>query len=86
MTLEEIKNNILANVVGGIVLMHDIHVCSVAATEKLLAEAASKSIKVVPLNEVEGYRFDGKSCIVKQEADFINKCMSAGHDGWHFFY
>ncbi|MDD0851981.1 polysaccharide deacetylase family protein [Halobacteriovorax sp. GB3] len=47
---------------GGVVLMHDIHERSIKATELLLKWAQRERVKVVPLNEVEEYKYHGRDC------------------------
>ncbi len=47
---------------GGVVLMHDIHDRTVEGLPSLLESLQKNSIKVVPLNEVEEYKFLEKTC------------------------
>lgn len=50
---------------GGVVLMHDIHLRSVNAVPLLLEKLKVKGAKVVPLQEVEEYAYNGKECRLK---------------------
>ena len=47
---------------GGVMLIHDIHSRSVAALPRLLQKFIDKRVKVVPLQEVKEYAFNGKEC------------------------
>ena len=47
---------------GGIALLHDVKDKDIQAVEIFLKYAQNNSIEVIPLSQVEGYRYDGKSC------------------------
>lgn len=49
---------------GGVVLMHDIHAKNIKSTKLILEEAKEKGWEIVPLNEVEEYKYTPeKSCV-----------------------
>jgi peptidoglycan/xylan/chitin deacetylase (PgdA/CDA1 family) len=47
---------------GGVMLMHDIQKNSVAELPAILDEFKRRNIQIVPLNEVQEYNFDGRTC------------------------
>lgn len=47
---------------GGIALLHDVKDKDIQAVDIFLNYAAKNSIEVIPLSQVEGYRYDGKAC------------------------
>lgn len=51
---------------GGVVLMHDIQPETVKALPKILDWANQNGIKIVPLNTLPEYSFEGVSCHLKQ--------------------
>lgn len=52
---------------GGVILLHDIHKTSVAATKIILKELDINGYEVVPLNQVEEFEYDD-SKVCNQEA------------------
>ncbi|MCK6593675.1 MAG: hypothetical protein L6Q33_00590 [Bacteriovoracaceae bacterium] len=51
---------------GGVVLMHDIHEKSVMALERLLPSLIDSGYSIVPIKEIQEFRFGEKSCQLKK--------------------
>lgn len=51
---------------GGVVLMHDIHEKSVMALEQLLPKLLDAGYSIVPIKEIQEFRFGDKSCQLKK--------------------
>lgn len=51
---------------GGVVLMHDIHEKSVMALEQLLPKLLDAGYAIVPIKEIQEFRFADKSCQLKK--------------------
>ncbi len=47
---------------GGIVLLHDIQRKNIESVRMFLEYAKNNNIEIVPLNEIEGYNYDGLNC------------------------
>lgn len=48
---------------GGIVLLHDIQKKNVEAVRIFLEYAKNNNIEIVPLNQIQGYSYDGLECV-----------------------
>ncbi len=51
---------------GGVVLMHDIHEKSVMALEQLLPKLLDAGYAIVPIKEIQEFRFADKTCQLKK--------------------
>lgn len=51
---------------GGVVLMHDIHEKSVMALEQLLPKLIDAGYAIVPIKEIQEFRFADKTCQLKK--------------------
>ncbi|MBL7664745.1 MAG: polysaccharide deacetylase family protein [Bacteriovoracaceae bacterium] len=50
---------------GGVILMHDIHARTIAASELLFKSLETHKIQVVPLSTVKEFSYEGKNCILR---------------------
>lgn len=47
---------------GGVVLLHDIHDRSVEATEIFLKKAQKNNVRIIPIDQVKEFSYQGKNC------------------------
>ena len=50
---------------GGVILQHDIQRSTIEATELLIKYAIRNNIKIIPLNEIDEFSYQGKDCRFK---------------------
>jgi len=57
--------NISNPIGGGVVLLHDIHDRTVKAVKLILENAVKKKWEIIPYNQVQGFDYTNKTCVLK---------------------